>query len=169
MVLVVVLITKFAHGAWIVVLAMPALFLLMKGIRRHYNRVAAELEPQRGGVTLPPRVLAIVLVSKLHAPTLRALAYARATRPTLLTAVTVSTDEDASDAQLVEWSERGISVPLKVLHSPYRDVTGPVLTSLPMSSRTPLPAATPSSKKSTSPVSKDQSTRSTGPTLKRYF
>jgi hypothetical protein len=41
--------------------------------------------------------------------------------------VTVSTDLDASDALLQEWSERDIPVPLKVLHSPYRDVTGPVL------------------------------------------
>ncbi|WP_410790428.1 APC family permease [Kribbella sp. C-35] len=126
-VLVVVLITKFTHGAWIVVLAMPALFLLMKGIKRHYNRVAVELEPQPGGVTLPPRVFGIVLVSKLHAPTLRALAYARATRPTSLTAVTVNTDPDSSEALLRDWTERGISVPLKKLHSPYRDVTGPVL------------------------------------------
>jgi amino acid transporter len=126
-VLVVVLITKFMHGAWIVVLAMPGLFLLMKGIRRHYDRVDAELRPGPGGVTLPPRVFAIVLVSKLHTPTLRALAYARATRPTSLTAVTVSTDSEASDALLLEWTERDIQVPLKVLHSPYRDVTGPVL------------------------------------------
>lgn len=126
-VLVVVLITKFTHGAWIVVLAMPGLFLLMKGIRRHYDKVEVELRPTPGGTTLPPRVFAIVLVSKLHTPTLRALAYARATRPTTLTAVTVSTDLDASDALLQEWSERDIPVPLKVLHSPYRDVTGPVL------------------------------------------
>ena len=126
-VLVVVLITKFTHGAWIVVLAMPALFLLMKGIRKHYDRVDAELRPRPGGVVLPPRVFAIVLVSKLHTPTLRALAYARATRPTSLTAVTVSTDPEAADLLLKEWGERDIPVPLKVLHSPYRDVTGPVL------------------------------------------
>jgi len=126
-VLVVVLITKFTHGAWIVVLAMPALFLVMHGIRRHYDHVDTELEPSAAGVTLPARVYAIVLVSKLHTPTLRALAYARATRPTSLTAVTVSTDLDASEKLLREWTERGIPVPLKVLHSPYRDVTGPVL------------------------------------------
>jgi amino acid transporter len=126
-VLVVVLITKFTHGAWIVVLAMPALFLVMHGIRRHYDHVDTELEPSAAGVTLPARVYAIVLVSKLHTPTLRALAYARATRPTSLTAVTVSTDIDSSEKLLREWTERGIPVPLKVLHSPYRDVTGPVL------------------------------------------
>ncbi|WP_427893391.1 APC family permease [Kribbella sp. GL6] len=126
-VLVIVLITKFTHGAWIVVIAMPAVFALMKGIRRYYERVEVELTPGPGGVTLPPRVFAIVLVSRLHTPTLRALAYARATRPTSLTAVTVATDLEASDALLLEWTERDIPVPLKVLHSPYRDVTGPVL------------------------------------------
>ncbi len=126
-VLVVVLITKFTHGAWIVVLAMPALFLLMKGIRRHYDRVTADLRPNPGGVTLPARVYGIVLVSKLHTPTLRALAYARATRPTTLTALTVQVDPAEAEALLREWTERGIPVPLKVLNSPYRDVTGPVL------------------------------------------
>jgi hypothetical protein len=109
------------------VLAMPAVFLLMRGIRRHYDRVSAELRPSPGGVTLPARVYAIVLVSKLHTPTLRALAYARATRPTSLTAVTVSSDPEESDELLREWGEREIPVPLQVLHSPYRDVTGPVL------------------------------------------
>ena len=126
-VLVVVLITKFTHGAWIVVLAMPALFALMKGIRRHYDRVSAELRPGPGGVTLPARVYGVVLVSKLHTPTLRALAYARATRPTTLIAVTVQTDPAESAALLREWTEREIPVPLKVLNSPFRDVTGPVL------------------------------------------
>jgi len=96
-------------------------------VRRHYDRVAAELRPSPGGVTLPARVYAIVLVSKLHTPTLRVLAYARATRPTSLTAVTVSSDPEESDELLREWGEREIPVPLRVLHSPYRDVTGPVL------------------------------------------
>ena len=80
-VLVIVLITKFTHGAWIVVLAMPAVFWVMTAIRRHYDRVDAELRPGPAGVTLPSRIHAVVLVSKLHTPTLRALAFARATRP----------------------------------------------------------------------------------------
>jgi amino acid transporter len=126
-VLVVVLVTKFTHGAWIVVLAMPALFLLMKGIRQHYDRVSAELRPQPSGVALPARVYAVVLVSKLHTPTLRALAYARATRPTTLTALTVQIDPVESAELLREWTEREIPVPLRVLNAPYREVTGPVL------------------------------------------
>ena len=74
LVLVVVLATKFTHGAYLVVIAMPLLYLLMSAIRRHYDRVAVELEPEPGGVVLPSRVHAVVLVSRLHRPALRALA-----------------------------------------------------------------------------------------------
>jgi hypothetical protein len=78
-------------------------------------------------VTLPSRIHGVVLVSKLHEPTLRALAFARATRPTTLTAVTVRQNPDETDALVREWDRRGIPVPLKILNSPYRDITGPVL------------------------------------------
>ena len=71
----------------------------MQGIRRHYDRVSAELAPDEDEVvTLPSRVRAIVLVSKLHRPTLRALAYARAARPCSLEAVTVDVDPEATAA-----------------------------------------------------------------------
>ena len=126
LVLVVVLISKFLNGAWIVVIAMPLIFLMMKAIKRHYDRVAAELRPGDDPVTLPSRIHAIVLVSKLHTPSLRALAFARATRPSTLTAVTVRTGQDI-DALEREWAARDIPVPLTILNSPYRDITGPVL------------------------------------------
>ncbi|MGH3675408.1 MAG: APC family permease [Mycobacterium sp.] len=130
-VLVVVVVTKFLAGAWIAILAMGGLFVIMKMIRRHYDTVAHELEEQQaaeeGGIVLPSRNHAIVLVSKLHLPTLRALAYARATRPDALEAITVSVD-DAETRQLVhKWEESDISVPLKVIASPYREITRPVL------------------------------------------
>jgi hypothetical protein len=126
-VLVIVLITKFTHGAWIVVLAMPMVFALMKAIRVHYAKVAIELRPSPAGVTLPSRIHAIVLVSKIHTPALRALAFARATRPTTLTALTVQTNPDETRALMRDWADRNIPVPLTVLDSPYRDVTGPAL------------------------------------------
>ncbi|MSW66885.1 MAG: amino acid permease, partial [Actinobacteria bacterium] len=93
-VLVIVLLTKFTHGAWIVVVAMPVIFVLMKVIHGHYERVSRELATKEGEkVTLPSRVHALVLVSKIHKPTLRALAYARASRPTVLEAITVNVDD----------------------------------------------------------------------------
>ncbi|WP_307797380.1 APC family permease [Actinomadura barringtoniae] len=127
LVLVIVLITKFTKGAYIVCIAMPLLFLLMKAIRRHYDRVAVELTPGDEGVTLPSRIHGVVLVSKLHTPALRALAFARATRPSTLTAVTVASSAAETEALEGEWSGRAIPVPLVVLDSPYRDITGPVL------------------------------------------
>jgi len=126
-VLVVVLITKFALGAWIVCLAMPVLFLLMRGIRRHYDRVADELVPSGEDVALPARNHGIVLVSKIHKPTLRALAYARATRPSTLEAVTVAVDAQESQRLQEEWDALDVPVPLKILDSPYREITRPVL------------------------------------------
>ncbi|BBX74138.1 APC family permease [Mycobacterium shinjukuense] len=130
-VLLVVMITKFVVGAWIAVVTMAGLFMLMKLIRRHYEGVTRELQEQAAAhgdeVVLPSRNHALVLVSKLHLPTLRALAYARATRPDVLEAVTVSVD-DAETRELVhQWEESDISVPLKVIASPYREITRPVL------------------------------------------
>ncbi len=127
-VLAIVLTTKFASGAWIVVVAMPAIWLTMRGINRHYAKVGIELTPPEGQpVTLPASNRAIVLVSKLHLPTLRALAYARATQPSHIEAVTVSVDSAETERLKEEWERADIPVPLTVVASPYRDVTGPVV------------------------------------------
>ncbi|CAB4739401.1 unannotated protein [freshwater metagenome] len=127
-VLVIVLATKFTKGAWIVVVAMPLIFLLMRAIRKHYDRVAAELvTTDEDKITLPTRVHALVLVSKIHKPTLRALAYARATRPSVLEAITVNVDPDETRSLEEEWERRAIPVTLKVLDSPYREITRPII------------------------------------------
>ncbi|MBO0841605.1 MAG: APC family permease [Nocardioides sp.] len=126
-VLVIVLITKFLAGAWITILAMTIFYLGMRGIRRHYDNVERELAADEQDRVLPTRVHAIVLVSKLHKPTLRALAFAQASRPNTLEAVTVSID-DADTAKLLErWDERNLPMPLKVLHSPYRELIRPLV------------------------------------------
>jgi hypothetical protein len=76
---------------------------------------------------LPSRNHAIVLVSGLNLATIRALGYARATRPDVLEAVTVNVD-DADTRRLTKvWGDREIPVPLKVVESPYREITRPVL------------------------------------------
>jgi amino acid transporter len=129
-VLLVVLVTKFLAGAWIAIVAMSLLFIVMKLIRKHYetvNRELAEQEAAQRDVVLPSRNHALVLVSKLHLPTLRALAYARATRPDALEAITVSVDDVETRALVRKWQDSDITVPLKVIASPYREVTRPVL------------------------------------------
>jgi amino acid transporter len=129
-VLLVVLATKFLRGAGFAIAAMVVLFVIMNGIQNHYGRVRRELavsEDSSDDQILPSRVHAIVLVSKIHKPTLRAIAYARATRPSLLEAITVDVDPEETKALLDEWDRRDIPVPLKVLDSPYREITGPVV------------------------------------------
>ena len=126
-VLLIVLATKFLLGAWIAIAAMVVIFVTMGGIRRHYDRVSAELLPTGDEDILPSRNHVVVLVSKLHRPTIRALAYARATRPDSLTALTVNVDDAETDALQQEWEARNPAVPLTVLESPFREVTRPVL------------------------------------------
>ncbi|WP_174536107.1 APC family permease [Micromonospora chalcea] len=126
-VLVIVLATKFLLGAWIAIVAMAVMYVVMLGIRRHYDRIAEELEPTEQRGVLPARNHAIVLVSKLHKPTLRAVAYARATRPDTLTAVTVNVDEQDTRELQADWERRELPVPLTVIDSPYREITRPIL------------------------------------------
>jgi amino acid transporter len=127
-VLLVVMVTKFLAGAWIAVVAMTLLFVLMKMIRKHYDTVSREIErPADDEMVLPSKNHAIVLVSKLHLPTLRALAYARATRPDVLEAVTVSVDDAETRALVRRWEDSKLNVPLKVIASPYREITRPIL------------------------------------------
>jgi len=126
-VLIIVLLTKFTRGAYLAILAMGVLFILMKAIRRHYASVSAELQADSSVEMLPSRIHAIVLVSKLHKPALRALAYARASRPATLEALTVSVDPSETESLLADWEALGIPVPLKVLDSPFREVTRPIV------------------------------------------
>ncbi|KOT65384.1 DNA-binding protein [Streptomyces rimosus subsp. rimosus] len=130
LVLVVVLLTKFSHGAWVAVLGMVIFYATMTAIRRHYDRVAEEIaaEDVPGDEAVrPSRVHSIVLVSKVHKPTLRALSYAKLMRSDTLEAVSVDVDAAETKALKAEWERRNLDVPLKVLASPYREITRPII------------------------------------------
>lgn len=130
LVLIVVLLTKFTHGAWVALLGMVIFYGTMTAIRRHYDRVSAELaapEEPSDDSARPSRVHSIVLVSKLHRPALRALAYAKLLRSDTLEALSVNVDPAETKALREEWERRGIDVPLKVLDSPYREITRPII------------------------------------------
>ncbi len=126
----IVLATKFTQGAYLAVHRRAA---CCSDDARHPpplrpHRAPNSPSPTRGGIVLPRRVHAVVLVSRMHRPTLRALAYARATRPDTLEALTVAVDRDETAAlHGRSGSERGIQVPLTMLDSPYREITRPVV------------------------------------------
>ncbi len=133
-VLVVVLATKFSHGAWVALLGMCIFFVTMSAIRRHYDRVAEEIaapeapdETSGDDTGRPSRVHSVVLVSKIHRPALRALAYAKLLRSDSLEALSVNVDPQETKELREEWERRNIDVPLKVLDSPYREITRPVI------------------------------------------
>ena len=128
-VLVIVLATKLTRGAWITLTIMALLYLVMNRIRRHYRRVSAELaiSDLHDARVLPAHVHAIVLASRLHRPTLRALTYAQSTHPTSIEAVTVDTGDGGADRLLDAWEEAELPVPLTILDSPFRDITRPII------------------------------------------
>ncbi|PHP51921.1 APC family permease [Actinomyces ruminis] len=128
-VLVIVLLTKFTRGAWITLSVMAVLYLVMNAIRRHYRRLAEEIaiSDLHEARLLPAHVHAIVLASRLHRPTLRALTYALSTQPTSIEAVTVDTGDGAADRLLGDWEDAELPVPLTVLDSPFRDLTRPIV------------------------------------------
>ncbi|TDT97387.1 amino acid/polyamine/organocation transporter (APC superfamily) [Streptomyces sp. 846.5] len=129
LVLLIVLITKFTEGAWLAVAAALLLWTTMRGIHRHYDRVADELavEDPHADSVRPARIHGIILVAKVHKPTLRALAYAEAFHTSTLTALTVSVEPNATARLEQQWADFDIDIPLHVLDSPFREVTRPVV------------------------------------------
>jgi len=127
-VLVVVFATKVTHGAWIAVAAMIVLFIAMRSINRYYTRVTIEVAADDEELqTLPSRVHALVLVSRLHRPAMQALALARGMRPDVISAVTLAVDADETRLLRQEWESRSIPVQLTMLEAPYRDPIRPLI------------------------------------------
>ncbi|CAN5324184.1 APC family permease [soil metagenome] len=126
-VLIIVTVTKFTHGAWIVFVIMPILFLLMLGVNRYYRDVDKEIEADPTTRFGAKGDHAIVLVGRMQKPVLKALDYAIAARHKSIEAVHVSIDEVATQQLEKDWVEQNIKVPLNVLQSPYRDISMPLV------------------------------------------
>jgi amino acid transporter len=125
---VVIAVTKFAHGAWIVVLVVPILVLTFLAMRRHYDDVAAQpsLEGWEGPAPMSHTIL--VVVGDVHRGVVRALQYADSLSNAVpVRGVFVETDP-ARTARIEEkWGKWGMGVPLVVLTSPYRSLLRPLL------------------------------------------
>jgi amino acid transporter len=126
-VLVIVTVTKFTHGAWIVFLVMPILWFLMLGVNRYYRDVDTEIAVDATTTFGSTGDHAIVLVGRMQKPVLKALDYAIAARHESIEAVHVAIDDDAADKLDLEWASQNIKVPLHILESPYRDISAPLI------------------------------------------
>ena len=125
-VLVVLVITKFLHGAWIVVLIIPLLVAMFRAIHRHYLDMATQLTTE-GVVGLRPiRHEVIVPISGIHRGVIRALEYAKSIAPGHVTALYINIDEEATQKLRQKWERLGGGVELVVLASPYRSLIGPL-------------------------------------------
>jgi amino acid transporter len=126
-VLIVVTITKFTHGAWLVFAIMPVLFYLMLRINRYYGQVAKDIEVDPTTTFGATGDHAVVLVGKMQKPTLKALDYAIAARHESIEAVHINIDDHASELLSKQWDEMNIQVPLRIVPSPYRDISMPLI------------------------------------------
>jgi amino acid transporter len=126
-VLVVLVTTKFVHGAWIVVVLIPFLVTVFRAVNRHYLDVANQLTTQGVERLRPIRHEVIVPISGIHRGVLKALEYAKAIAPHHVTAVYINLDFEATQKLRAKWSEWGEGVELVVIASPYRSLIGPLI------------------------------------------
>ncbi len=126
-VLVIVTISKFLNGAWLVFVMMPILFLLMFGVNRYYRDVDREIEADATTVFGARGDHAVVLVGKLQKPVLKALDCAIAARHESIEAVHVSIEQPETEKLQQQWLEQNIEIPLRVIESPYREVATPLI------------------------------------------
>ncbi|MGB4779634.1 APC family permease [Microbacterium sp.] len=125
-VLVIVTITKFTHGAWLVFLAIPVLSVLMVGVHRYYRDVEQEIAMDDDVHFGSSGDVAIVLVGSLQKPVAKAVDYALSARHDKVFAVHVAvTADEARDVQ-EEWEFHRMPVPLLVIESPYRHYSAPL-------------------------------------------
>jgi amino acid transporter len=126
-VLCVFIITKFMHGAWIVVVVIPLLVLMFRSIHKHYLRVAKQLSTEGLEQLHAINNTVIVPISGIHRGVINALQYAKAISPDGVKAVYVDFDEEATHKLKEKWEQWGSGVELVVLPSPYRELTRPLL------------------------------------------
>src|SRR5256885_4520941 len=126
-VLMVLIITKFIHGAWIVVVLIPLLVMMFRAIHRHYQELGKQLTMEGIQGLRPIRHEVIVPISGIHRGVVRALEYAKAIAPEHVTALYINIDEDITKKLREKWHQLGGGVELVVLASPYRSLVGPLI------------------------------------------
>ncbi|MDQ7819292.1 MAG: APC family permease [Armatimonadota bacterium] len=130
LVLTVVVVTKFVHGAWIVALLIPGCVATMRLVHHHYQDVRRQLTLEGARLPEPIRHHKVVVpVGGIHRGVLPALRYARSLSDDV-TAVLVDIDPQRTRETVEKWPRWAPGIPLRVLPSPYRSLTGPLLTYL---------------------------------------
>ena len=119
--------TKFAHGAWIVIVLIPMLITFFRAIRSHYKAVSEQVALSRGHrPPMPRRNIVVLPIGGVNRAVIRAVDYARS-RSGDIRAVLVDVDPEETARVEIQWAQWGCGVPLTVLPSPYRSVLSSLL------------------------------------------
>ena len=119
--------TKFAHGAWIVIVLIPMLIMFFRAIRSHYKAVSEQVALSRGHrPPMPRRNIVVLPIGGVNRAVIRAVDYARS-RSGDIRAVLVDVDPEETARVEIQWAQWGCGVPLTVLPSPYRSVLSSLL------------------------------------------
>lgn len=125
---IVVAVSKFLEGAWIVGVLVPVLVYIFIQIHDHYKEIVPQLSLKRA--TFPPRELppprVVIPVSGLHRGTLAAVQFARSISQDV-TAVYVELDPDKTEEVKETWQSWCEDIPIVVVPSPYRSLLGPLM------------------------------------------
>jgi hypothetical protein len=136
-VMMVIAVTRFAHGAWIVIVLVPLMVMTFFNIHRHYIRVKSILAGSRADFIGPRRNRVVVLISGIHSGVVQALNYAKViAEHGEVEALTVDfPDEQGRDSAALEklrsdWPKYCEGIPLRALRSPYRKIVEPIVNEL---------------------------------------
>ncbi|GIU84565.1 MAG: amino acid permease [Acidimicrobiales bacterium] len=130
LVLLVVVVSKFTIGAWIPAVLIPLIVTVFRGVKRHYDRVSELLRVDRPWRSVRKEQTVVVLVGGVNRGVIEALNFARSLHPMRVLALSVAFTPQEEDKLREEWSRLAIPIELKVVYSPYRDLTQPVLQAL---------------------------------------
>ncbi len=119
--------SKFTEGAWVSIVVVLLVIALFRGIHSHYDTVAKSLKADNDFRPRRMNHTVVVLIGTLHRGALEALAYANSLHPNRLIAVTVVSDEEEQEKIERQWADRKIEIPLEIVHSPYRELSRPIL------------------------------------------
>lgn len=124
-VLIILLVTKFEEGAWLIVVALALMLLMFWGIKRHYQYLAKQLTLDEGDRLIPVKTTALLLTPRLHKGILQAISYAQSLTDDVR-AVHITLEQGNTGHIKQDWDRFNVDIPLVILDSPYRSIIEPL-------------------------------------------
>jgi hypothetical protein len=124
---IIVVVSKFTEGAWIPAFLIPIMVISFKAIGNHYDKGRKAVHVEPGYWPRRETHTMVVLVGGINKGVLHGLQYAKSLNPDRLVAVTVASDDEDRIRIEKQWAEFKVPIELNIMHSPYRELTRPVM------------------------------------------